>query len=98
VEGNEKVDEQAKKVITDGGSNTDELPKILCKTQQPNKYRGELKQRAQKLWTKSPQYAWMKNTDPLACSGKFIKLITPLPRKLASILMQLKTGHKSLAK
>ena len=45
MEGNKKVDEQAKKVITDGGSNTNKLPKILHKTWQPNKYGGELKQR-----------------------------------------------------
>lgn len=40
----------------------------------------------------------MKSTDPVTLSGKYIQLITPLPRKLVSILMQLRTGHVQLAK
>jgi hypothetical protein len=47
---------------------------------------------------KSCCYTWMMNTDPTSPSGKFTKLITPLLQKLASILMQLKTGHVPLAK
>jgi zinc-binding in reverse transcriptase len=40
----------------------------------------------------------MKKTDPTAPSNKYIRLITNLPRKLASILTQLQTGHAPLAK
>jgi len=40
----------------------------------------------------------MKKTDPKIPSSKYLKLITPLPRKLASILSQLRTGHTPLAK
>jgi hypothetical protein len=40
----------------------------------------------------------MKNTNPNASSGKYLQLITPLPRKLVSILTQLRTGHVRLAK
>jgi len=39
----------------------------------------------------------MKKTDPTAPSNKYIKLVTSLPRKIASILTQ-QTGHGSLAK
>ena len=50
------------------------------------------------MWQKSPRYEKMKRTDPTAPSNKYIKLITNLPRKLASILTQLRTGHSPLAK
>jgi L-asparaginase II len=40
----------------------------------------------------------MKKTDPAAPSSKYIDLITGLPRKHASILTQLRTGHAPLAK
>lgn len=40
----------------------------------------------------------MKKTDPKSPSTKYIDLVTPLPRKLASVLSQLRTGHAPLAK
>jgi hypothetical protein len=40
----------------------------------------------------------MKKTDPTTPSRKYIDLITDLPRKIASILSQLRTGHAPLAK
>jgi hypothetical protein len=40
----------------------------------------------------------MKKTDPTAMSNKYLMLITPLPKKMASILMQMRTGHTPLAK
>ena len=43
------------------------------------------------------QYGRIKRTDPTTPSNKYLKLITPLPRKLASILSQLQTGHTPLA-
>lgn len=43
-------------------------------------------------------YAWMKKTNPMAPSDKYIKQILSLPWKLASILSQLRTYHASLAK
>jgi hypothetical protein len=61
-------------------------------------YNEKLKRRAQKIWQKSPRFERMKKTDPTTPSDKYIKLITNLPRKLASILTQLRTGHAPLAK
>jgi hypothetical protein len=40
----------------------------------------------------------MKKTDPTAMSNKYLMLITPLPKKMASILTQMRTGHVPLAK
>jgi hypothetical protein len=40
----------------------------------------------------------MKKTDLTAMSNKYPMLITPLPRKMASILTQMRTGHVPLAK
>ena len=104
VEGNERADEEAKKAITEGSSSLDDLPKFL-RNKLPHSasavkqaYREKLKQRAQRIWADSCRYERMKNTDPAAMSEKYVQLITPLPRKLASILTQLRTGHVPLAK
>ena len=40
----------------------------------------------------------MKATDPVAPSSKYLKLIDNMPRKQASLLTQLHTGHVPLAK
>jgi ribonuclease HI len=104
VEGNERADEQAKKAITEGSSDTRDLPKILKKTLPHSKsamkwaYGEKLKRNAQKAWQKSPRFMKMKKTDPTAPSNKYIHLITNLLRKIASILSQLRTGHTPLAK
>jgi hypothetical protein len=104
VEGNEKADEQAKKAITEGSSDRNKLPKMLrkklpySKTAMIQAFGEKLKERAQKEWMASRRYDKMKKTDPKIPSNKYLKLITPLPRKLASILSQLRTGHTPLAK
>jgi hypothetical protein len=104
VEGNEQADEEAKKAITEGSSNMDDLLKILhnklphSTSAVKQAYREKLKQQAQHIWADSTRYKRMKNTDPNTPLGKYVQLITPLPRKLASILTQLRTGHTPLAK
>jgi hypothetical protein len=98
------VDAQAKKAITEGSSKREKLPRYLKEWLPYNKsamkaaHNEKLKCRTQKIWQKSPQYKKMKKTDPTAPSNKYINLITNLPRKLASILTQLRTGHAPLAK
>ena len=104
VEGNEHADEEAKKAITEGSSNTRDLPTILRKTLPRSKsaakwtHNEKLKRLAQKNWQKSKRFDRMKKTDPTTPSNKYINLVTKLPRKLASILSQLRTGHAPLAK
>ena len=95
VEGNEMVDEQVKKVITEGSSAMNELPGLLKKKLPYSKlamiqaFGEELKGRAQKAWETSKRYGRMKRTDSTTPSNKYLKLIIPLPRKLTSILLQL---------
>ena len=104
VEGNEQADEEAKKAITEGSSETNKLPGLLKKTLPHSKsaikwmHNEKLKRHAQKRWQASKRYNRMMKTDPTMPSNKFISLITKLPRKLASILTQLRTGHAPLAK
>ena len=104
VEGNEKADEEVKKAITDSSSPADKLPNLLRKKLLYSKaamvqaYGKKLKGRAQKAWVMLQRYNKMKKTDPTTPSNKYLKLITPLLRKLTSILSQLKTGHVPLAK
>ena len=104
VEGNERADEQAKKAITEGSSNVQALP-VQLRGPLPHSnsatkaaYFEKLKQKTQKSWQQSPRYNRMKKTDPTSPSKTYIKLITNLPRRKASILSQLRTGHAPLAK
>jgi zinc-binding in reverse transcriptase len=104
VEGNELADEQAKKAITEGSSDMSELPKVLKKALPHSKstvkcaYSEKLKRNAQKGWQKSPRYKQMEKTDPTTPSCRYVDLIMDLLRKIASILLQLRTGHAPLAK
>jgi ribonuclease HI len=104
VEGNEQADEQAKKAITEGSSEVHLLPEYLQGTLKHSKsaiiqsHNAKLRNEAQKEWSKSPRFARMKTTDPTAPSKEFLKLTKQLPRKLTSILTQLRTGHAPLAK
>jgi hypothetical protein len=99
VEGNEHADEEAKKAITDGSSRKRELPMLLRKTLPHSKsaakwtHNEKLKRLAQKSWQKSKRYDRMKKTDPTTPLNKLINLVAKLPRKLVSILAQLRTGH-----
>jgi hypothetical protein len=76
VEGNEMVDEQVKKVIMEGSSATDKLPKLLKKKLPHSKsamiqaFGEKLKGRVQKAWEASKQYGKMKGTDPTTPSNK----------------------------
>ena len=88
----------------EGSSSAQNLPKMLRDTLQHSKsalkqaYNEKLNRKAQKTWKKSPRYDRLNKTDPKAPSNAYIKLITNLPRRLASILTQLRTGHAPLAK
>ena len=104
VEGNEQADEEAKKAVTEGSSDEHKLPKMLRRTLPHSRsavkwvHNETLKQHAQKGWKTSKRYNKMMKTDPTTPSNRYINLVTKLPRKLASILAQLRTGHAPLAK
>ena len=66
--------------------------------QPQNKHSFEiLKKEAQTAWSNSPRYKYMKNPDPRAPSNAHIKLMTPLTKRPASLITQLKTKHIPLA-
>lgn len=71
------------------------LTKISATTWAHNQ---KIKHLTQKNWQKSTHYNRMKKTDPITPLNKYINLITKLPRKLASILSQLRIEHVPLAK
>ena len=104
AEGNEQADILAKKAITEGSSTANRLPKYLqeplpqSKSASIQAFNEKLKAQTKKEWVKSPRFDRMKNTDPTAPSSEFLKLTAKLPRKLTSILTQLRTGHAPLAK
>lgn len=84
----------------EGSSNTSDLLKFLH-SKLPHSalavkqvYREKLKQWAQPIWSTSYRHEQIKNTDLTTPSGKYVEL----PRKLVSILTQLRTGHAPLAK
>ena len=91
-------------MVTEGSSNVNSLPKLLRKRLPHSKlaiiqaHGAQLKKRVQEVWQASPHFNWMKKTDPKSPSTKYINLVTPLPRKLASVLSQLRMGHTPLAK
>jgi len=104
VEGNECTDKEAKKAVTEDSSNIRDLPtfrrKMLPRSKSTVKWTHyeKLKHLMQKNWQKSKHFNRMKETDPTTPSNKYINLVTELPRKLASILSQLRMGHTPLAK
>ena len=104
VEGNEQADRLAKKAVTNGSSTLNRLPRQLkdhlphSKSARIQAFNEKLKTEAQKNWRKSPRFNRMKKTDPTAPAKDYLKLTAKLPRKLTSILTQLRTGHAPLAK
>ena len=104
VEGNEQADRLAKKAVTNGSSTLNWLPRQLkdhlphSKSAQIQAFNENLKTEAQKNWKKSPRFNRMKKTDPTAPAKDYLKPTAKLPRKLTSILTQLRTEHAPLAK
>lgn len=104
VEGNERADRLANEATSTGSSEPQHLPKLL-KTKLPisksaaeQHFLDKIRKRAQRDWLNSRRYSRMKATDPAAPSNSFLKLIEMIPRRQASVLTQLRTGHVPLAK
>ena len=99
IKGNETADQAAKKATTHGSSHISKLPKLLTKALPHSKsaskqaFHEKLKDKTQLAWEKSPWYRTMQHTDPNVPSNEFIKLISPLPRRSARVITQIKTKH-----
>ena len=99
---NEKADEEAKKAAKGDSSDAKSLPKLLHKRLPLSipalrqSHSNRIKKRWGHRWKSSPREDLLKtinNTTPLK---KYLRLITNLDRRQASILFQLRTGHIGL--
>ena len=99
VEGNDTADGAAKEAAGGLSSPPALLPKELRKTlplsasRARQNFKQELERRARELWRTSRRGVRMAEIDGGLPSQKYEKLITPLSRRHANLLMQLRTGH-----
>ena len=103
LDGNERADAEAKRAARKEASPHAELPPWLTKGPLPaslSKVRQALndvfKKAATTEWEESPRAMRAARIDPNLPSKKFLLLIAPLPRRQASLLIQLRTGHAPL--
>jgi ribonuclease HI len=99
VEGNEKADAEAKKAAQGQSSSDSHLPKscrgILPRSKAAAKqsFQKKLKDEASTAFAKSPRFARMHKIDPSMPSPQYLNSIASLPRRHASVITQLLTGH-----
>jgi len=104
IEGNELADEEAKKAARGDSSPVEDLPGWLKKTLPASLSRvrqtqnEKLKKMAKEEWKTSPRAGQMDRIDPEMPSKNYGKLAERLPRRQASILIQLRTEHIPLQK
>jgi ribonuclease HI len=104
IAGNERADEEAKKVAGGLSSPEEKIPILLRGQLTINKsavlqhQEKHLKSKAQRLFAKWPRYRLANDLDPTSPSAAFSKMCQNLPRKNTSILVQLCTGHVALNK
>jgi len=102
VVGNERADQEAKQAARGLSSPTADLPKCLRDTlpasvsKVKQNLTAKLKNNALSSWQRSPRYAKLHRIDPSMPSKHFEDLTTSLPRRHASILIQLRSGHAPL--
>ncbi|KAF7357192.1 RNA-directed DNA polymerase from transposon X-element [Mycena sanguinolenta] len=98
------IDEEAKKAAQEGSSSDNSIPPSFrgtlpwSRSARLQHYNARLKATVATEWKKSPRYHRIKPYDPSLPSNKFVKLTERMPRKLAVILVQLRTGHTILNK
>ncbi|CAK5279173.1 unnamed protein product [Mycena citricolor] len=105
--GNEKADEEAKAAAMSRTTNPRRTDPLLhkslhgtlpfSKSANVQAYNAALKARANADWKKSMRYNRLGKLLPNAPTNKFQKLTKDIPRRQASILTQLRTGHAPLA-
>jgi hypothetical protein len=104
IEGNERADEEAKKAAKGNASHEWEIP-IECRGVLPisraaeiQRHNAELNRQARATFAKSPRAPFAHEIDPTMPSAAFAKITKDMPRKQASLLIQLRTGHIALNK
>lgn len=102
VEGNEQADKEAKKAASGNSSNQSRLPQLLKATLPASSsaikqtFQATLKTKARERWENSPRFRKVNAIDSSLPGKKYGKQIDRLPRKHASLLLQLRTGHAPL--
>ena len=99
---NELADEEAKKAAQRDSSDAKYLPAMLRKrlplsiSALRQSHLDKIKKRWKRRWKSSPREDILKAIDNSAPSKKYLRLISDLDRRQASILFQLRTGHIGL--
>ena len=107
ITGNESVDKEAKKAVEGDSSAVDQLPTLLThngakivlpysKAALIQAFNAKLKAEIKADFTSTDRGKCLWRLDPSMPSGKFAALVNNLPRRHASILMQLRMGHVPL--
>lgn len=95
----ERADEEAKRAAQGESSDWERLPRCLLKPLpvSVSKVRqiglARIQDAARAVWLASPRHAKLARIDPTMPSKKFTILVAALPRRHASLLFQLRTGH-----
>lgn len=104
-EPNEKADEEAKKAARGSTSETNRLPACLRRKGLPasvlalrQENRAALDKRWARRWRDSPRCRRLRSIDNTIPSRKFLRLISGLNRRQATIMTQLRTDHFPLNK
>jgi ribonuclease HI len=104
IEGNERADEEAKKAAKGVTSHEWEIP-IECRGTMPisraaeiQRHNAELNRQARNIFAKSPRAPFAHEIDPTMPSAAFARITKDMPRRHASLLVQLRTGHIALNK
>ncbi|KAF7335977.1 RNA-directed DNA polymerase from transposon X-element [Mycena sanguinolenta] len=105
ITGNERADEEAKRAAQERSSSPkDHLPARLWRTLPWSRSAtkqlldAERKTNVQKDWVASTRHKKTMAFDPKLAKGSYITLADSLPRSLAVLVLQLRTGHVPLAK
>jgi hypothetical protein len=105
IEGNERADEEAKRAAQQEDSSAlAAIPKVFrgdlpwSRSAVRQEYHTELGAAAKQTWERSPRFARISSYDGKILKGTYIALTNKLPRSLAVLLIQLRTGHIPLAK
>ena len=103
LEGNERADLEAKRAARGEASPPDSLPHRLATAPLPaslskvrQTLRASFQATARTEWALSPRAVHLARIDDSLPSKNFLRLIDPLPRRHASLLIQLRTGHAPL--
>ena len=103
LDGNERADAEAKRAARGDNSPHDSLPRWLTRNHLPaslskvrQALRASFQTAAKAEWNLSPRATLLTRIDTTLPSKTFLRLIAPLPRRHASLLVQLRTGHAPL--